>query len=141
MSRSRLVTFVSMAVVAVGVLVALGALVLEPARAAVGPLPGEGLALPGDARFVVGFDVKRLTASPFYKKYALQGARPEAFADLEARTGLQPERDLDQVLVAGRQGDPGAGVAMVLGRFDRTKLMQAIEAKKGVRTERARRRS
>jgi hypothetical protein len=130
MSRSRLVTFVSMAVVAVGVLVAVGALVLEPARAAVGPLPGEGLSLPGDARFVVGFDVKRLTASPFYKKYAPQGARPDAFGELEARTGLQPERDLDQVLVAGRQGDPGAGVAMVLGRFDRTKLMQAIEAKK-----------
>ena len=130
MSRSRLVTSVSMAVVAVGVLVALGALALEPARAAVGPLPGEGLALPGDARFVVGFDVKRLTDSPFYKKYAPQGARPDAFADLEARTGLKPERDLDQVLVAGRAGDPGAGVAMVLGRFDRTKLMQAVEAKK-----------
>ena len=130
MSRSRLVTSLSMAVVAVGVLVALGALVLEPARAAVGPLPGEGLALPGDARFVVGFDVKRLTDSPFYKKYALQGARPDAFADLEARTGMKPERDLDQVVVAGRGGDPGAGVAMVLGRFDRTKLMQAVEAKK-----------
>ena len=128
MSRSRLVTSVSMAVVAVGVLVALGALVLEPARAAVGPLPGEGLALPGDARFVVGFDVKRLTESPFYKKYALQGARPEAFGDLEARTGIKPERDLDQVLLAGRGSDPG--VAMVLGRFDRTKLMQAVEAKK-----------
>ena len=95
MSRSRLVMSLSMAVVALGVLVALGALVLEPARAAVGPLPGEGLALPGDARFVVGFDVKRLTDSPFYKKYALQGARPDAFTDLEARTGIQPERDLE----------------------------------------------
>ena len=129
MSRSRFVAFASMAVVVGGVLIALGALVLEPARAAVGPLPGEGLALPGDARFVVGFDVKRLTESPFYKKYAPQ-ARPDAFADLEARTGIQPERDLDQVVIAGRGGDPGAGVAMVLGRFDRTKLMQAVEAKK-----------
>ncbi len=130
MSRSRFVAFASMAVVAGGVLIALGALVLEPARAAVGPLPGEGLSLPADARFVVGFDVKRLTLSPFYKKYAPQGARPEAFGELEARTGLNPERDLDQVLIAGRPGDPGAGVAMALGRFDRTKLMQAAEAKK-----------
>jgi hypothetical protein len=130
MSRSRLVVFISMTVVLLGGLGALGILVLEPARAAVGPLPGEGLSLPKDARFVAGFDVKRLTESPFYQKYAPKGGRPEAFADLEARIGLNPERDIDQVLVAGRDGDPGAGVAMVFGRFDRTKLSQAVEARK-----------
>ena len=131
MSRSRLVVFISMAVVLVGGLASLGILVLEPARAAVGPLPGEGLSLPADARFVAGFDVKRLTESPFYQKYAPQGGRPDAFADLEARIGLNPERDLDQVLIAGRDGDPGAGVAMVFGRFDRAKLSQAVEAAQG----------
>lgn len=131
MSRSRLVVFISMAVVLVGGLAALGILVLEPARAAVGPLPGEGLSLPGDARFVAGFDVKRLTESPFYQKYAPKGGRPDAFADIEGRIGLNPERDLDQVLIAGRDGDPGAGVAMVFGRFDRAKVSQAVEARKG----------
>jgi hypothetical protein len=132
MSRSRQIVFTSMAVVLVGALAALGVLVLEPARAAVGPLPGEGLALPADARFVAGFDVKRLTASPFYQKYAQKGGRPDAFADVESRIGLNPERDLDQVVVAGREGDPAtSGVAMVIGRFDRSKLMQAVEAKKG----------
>lgn len=132
MSRSRQVVFTSMAVVLVGALAALGVLVLEPARAAVGPMPGEGLALPADARFVAGFDVKRLIASPFYQKYAQKGGRPDAFADVESRIGLNPERDLDQVVVAGRDGDPAtSGVAMVIGRFDRTKLMQAVEAKKG----------
>jgi hypothetical protein len=130
MTRGRLVVFVSMAVVITGVMAGLGALLLDPARAAVGPLPPEGLALPKDARFVVGFDVKRLTESPFYRKYARQHARPDAFTDLEARIGLDPERDLDEVFVAGSGGDPGAGVALVLGRFDRTKLMQAVEAKK-----------
>lgn len=130
MSRSRLVVFISMAVVLVGGLAALGILVLEPARAAVGPLPGEGLSLPQDARFVAGFDVKRLTESPFYQKYAPKGGRPDAFADLEARIGLNPERDLDQVLIAGRDGGPGTGVAMVFGRFDRPRLSQAVEARK-----------
>jgi hypothetical protein len=130
MSRSRLVVFTSMTVVLVGALAALGILVLEPARAAVGPLPAEGLALPTDARFVAGFDVKQLTASPFYQKYAQKGGRPDAFADVEARTGLNPERDLDQVFVAGRGGEPGNGVAMVQGRFDRTKLMQLVESRK-----------
>jgi len=128
MSRSRLVVFAAMATVVVGSLAALGILVLEPARAAVGPLPAEGLSLPADARFVAGFDVKRLTASPFYKKYAQKGGRPDAFADVEARIGLHPERDLDLVLVAGRDGGPESGVAMVFGRFDRSKLMQTVEA-------------
>ncbi|HEY5906807.1 MAG TPA: hypothetical protein VIZ31_02130 [Vicinamibacteria bacterium] len=130
MSRSRQVVFTSMTVVIVGALAALGVLVLEPARAAVGPLPGEGLSLPADARFVAGFDVKRLTESPFYQKYAQKGGRPDAFADVEARIGLNPERDLDQVLVAGQDGNTGTGVAMVLGRFDRTKLMRMVEARK-----------
>ncbi len=130
MSRSRQVVFTSMTVVIVGALAALGVLVLEPARAAVGPLPGEGLSLPADARFVAGFDVKRLTESPFYQKYAQKGGRPDAFADVEARIGLNPERDLDQVLVAGQEGNTGTGVAMVLGRFDRTKLMRMVEARK-----------
>jgi hypothetical protein len=130
MSRSRLVVSWSVAVVAVGIIVAMGLVFLDPARAAVGPMPGEGLALPQDARFVAGLDVKRLVESPFYKKYSPQGARPEAFSELEAKTGIVPERDLDQVVAVGRQGDAEAGVAMVLGRFDRTKLMQAAEAKK-----------
>jgi hypothetical protein len=131
MSRSRLVVVSSLAVVITGVLAALGALVLEPARAAVGPLPPEGLALPGDARFVMGLDVKRVTDSPFYKRYAHTGGRPEAFGDLEARTGLNPERDVDQVFIAGREAGPGASVALVLGRFDRSKLSQAIESHTG----------
>jgi hypothetical protein len=119
-----------MAVVLAGSLAALGLLVLEPARAAVGPLPGEGLSLPADARFVAGFDVKRVTQSPFYQKFAPKGGRPDAFADVEARIGLNPERDLDQVVIAGRDGDPGSGVAMVMGRFDRTRLAQAVEARR-----------
>jgi hypothetical protein len=131
MSRSRLVTTVAMAVVVTGVVGALGALVFDPARAAVGPLPGEGLSLPADARFVVGFDVKRLTESPLYQKYGKAAARPDAFADLEAKTGINPERDLDQVFLAGRDGGSAAGVAMVIGRFDRSRLAQAIEARKG----------
>jgi hypothetical protein len=130
MSRSRRVVSLSVAVVVIGVMAALGVLYLDPARAAVGPLPAEGLSLPADARFVVGFEVKRLVDSPFYKKYSKQGARPEAFSELEAKTGIVPERDLEQVFVVGREGNADSGLAMVLGRFDRTKLMQAVEAKK-----------
>jgi hypothetical protein len=119
-----------MAVVITGVLAALGALVLEPARASVGPLPAEGLILPADARFLVGLDVKRVTQSPFYKRYSPQGARPEAFGELEVKTGLNPERDVDQLLIAGSPSGPGTGLVMVLGHFDRTKLSHALETEK-----------
>ena len=70
MNRSRLVLFLAMSVVVVGVVAGLGALWMSSAHAAVGPLAGEALILPKDARFVMGFDVKRFAASPFYERFA-----------------------------------------------------------------------
>lgn len=135
MTRSRLVVLASVAVVSVGVLTGLGALYLDPARAAVGPLPAEGLSLPADTRFVVGMDVRRFVASPLYRRYSERFAvRPQAFSDLEDKTGIDPERDLDQVLIAGRgTASREDGIVLVMGRFDRDKLIRAIETqKKGV---------
>jgi hypothetical protein len=131
MTRSRSVVFLSSLVVVAGALAAMGAFYLSPARAAVGPLPAEGLVLPADTRFVVGVDVRRLVASELYAKSPGRSMRPEAFADLEARTGVNPERDVDQVVIAG--GSPSAkgphdvGVVLVSGRFDRYKLSRALE--------------
>jgi hypothetical protein len=134
MTRSRFVVFTALVVVAVGIVAAVGALVLDPARAAVGPLPAEALNLPGDARFVMGLDVKRFAASPFYRKYATSGkpSRPDAFKHVEEKLGLVPERDLDQIVFAGRGGtkDTSSAVALVLGTFDRAKLSRAIETEK-----------
>jgi hypothetical protein len=128
MTRSRLVFFAAMTVVVVGVAAGVGALWLSPARAAVGPLVGEALILPADAKFVMGFDVKRFAASPFYERFKAQrGMKPEALAELEAKTGLDPARDLDQIVIAGT-GVRGAGVAVALGHFDLYKLGRAIEA-------------
>jgi hypothetical protein len=132
MTRSRTVVLGSTLVVIVGALAAMGALYLSPARAAVGPLPAEGLVLPADTRFVVGLDVKRLMASELYAKNAGRGpVRPDAFADLEAKTGLNPERDLDQVVIAGGPsagtGRHTPGLVLVSGRFDRYKLSRALE--------------
>jgi hypothetical protein len=133
MTRSRLIVLISVVVVVVGIIAGLGALWLNPARAAVGPLPGEALILPADARFVMGFDVKRFTASPFYARYASQpGMRPDAFRELEEKTGLNPARDIDQIVVAGQGavGPQTRGLVMALGRFDTYKLGRAIETGK-----------
>jgi hypothetical protein len=129
MKRSRLVVIAALSVVGLGLALALGALVLDPARAAVGPLPAEGLVLPADTRFVMGLDVRRFVQSPFYARFAKQGGRPQAFTELEQKTGFNPERDVDQVLIAGRpdKGQQG-GLVIVRGRFDRYKLSQAIES-------------
>lgn len=138
MTRSRLVVLSALIVTGVGVVGALGALYFDPARAAVGPLPAEGLALPGDTQFVMGFDVHRLVASPFYQRFGKdpQGqGRPPGFAQLEEKTGLNPERDVDRIVFGGRAVDKGpeGGVVLVSGRFDRTKLSRAIETEgKGV---------
>jgi hypothetical protein len=118
---------------------ALGALYLDPARAAVGPLPPQALSLPAGTRYVMGLDVKRFVASPLYTKYAGARAanRPQAFDELEQKTGLNPERDVDQVYVAGSQagvpGRTGDALVVVTGRFDRAKVARAIETeRKGV---------
>ncbi|HEU0106068.1 MAG TPA: hypothetical protein VFT38_07845 [Vicinamibacteria bacterium] len=139
MTRSRLVVTGAAVVVSVGAMVALGALYLDPARAAVGPLPPQALSLPAGTRYVMGLDVKRFVASPLYTKYAAARAanRPQAFEELERKTGLNPERDLDQVYVAGSQagvpGRSGDALVVVVGRFDRTNVAHAIETeKKGV---------
>jgi hypothetical protein len=129
---SRLVVLGAALVVAVGAALALGAIYLSPARAAVGPLPPEGLALPAETRFVVGLDVRRFVASPLYRRYSERmTVRPQAFTDLQEKTGLDPERDIDQVVIAGQgPSRTDQGVVMVLGRFDRYKLSRAIETQK-----------
>jgi hypothetical protein len=130
MTRSRLAVLVSTIVVALGVVAGLGALWLNQARAAVGPLPGEALILPADARFVMGFDVKRFTASPFYARFASErGMQPEALRELEEKTGLNPARDIDQIVIVGTPGVPkgSPGLAMALGRFDLYKIGRTLE--------------
>src|SRR5512135_1029447 len=130
MTRSRTAVLVATIVVALGLAAGLGALWLSQARAAVGPMPAEALVLPADSRFVMGFDVKRFTASPFYARFASErGMQPQALQELEEKTGLNPARDIDQIVVAGAPaaGKHAPGLAMVFGRFDTYKLGRALE--------------
>jgi hypothetical protein len=131
MTRSRLVLIVSVTVVALGVMGALGALYFDSARAAVGPLPGEGLVLPADTQFVMGIDVKRLVASPVWERYASRPSmRPEGLKKLEAWTGLDPARDIDQIVVAGRRGagkKQPTPLVMAMGHFDLERLGFTLE--------------
>ena len=131
MKRSRLVLFVSVLVVALGLVAGLGALWLDSARAAVGPLPGAGLVLPADTQFVMGVDVKRLTSSAAWERWSKNAAmRPEAMDRLEQSAGLDPRRDIDQIVIAGRSAagkKQPTPLVMAMGRFNLEKLGGSIE--------------
>jgi hypothetical protein len=123
MTRSRLVVVGALMVVAVGVMVALAAFWLDPARASIGPLPGEALVLPSDSTLVLGLDVKRVAASTFYRKFARErGARPQALTEFTQKTGIDPERDIDRVVFAAGKDAATDSVALISGRFDRARL-------------------
>ena len=51
----------------------------------------------------MGLDVKRFVQSPFYTKFATAGRHARRRSgSWRQKTGLNPERDVDQVLIAGR---------------------------------------
>lgn len=132
--RGRTLLVLSLAVVAVGVLAALGAMYLDPARAAVGPMPGLGRALPAETRILTGIDVRRFVASPFYQRFGRRGqGRPQAFTELQARTGIDPERDVDQVLIASQGVGARLGAtAIVIGRFNRLRTSGSLARQRNV---------
>ncbi|HET7293084.1 MAG TPA: hypothetical protein VFM88_11705 [Vicinamibacteria bacterium] len=130
--------FSSLGFVAAVAVAAVGALLLQPAQAAVGPVPPEALALPGDASFVVGLDVKKLVASSFYQRQggASAQSRLEAFKELHEKTGLDPEQDVSAIVLTGAQGagaQTPSGAAVILGTFDEVKVKEAAERRPGIR--------
>lgn len=131
--RGRRILVLSMVVVAVGVLTAVAAYYLDPSRGTVGPMSGVGLALPAETRVLTGIEVQRLVHSPVYRRFFSGANRPQAFTELQARTGLAAERDLQQVLLSSQLRDGQAGaVAIVSGSFDRQRVVRTVERQPGV---------
>jgi hypothetical protein len=119
--------FVALAVAAL--VLAAGAASPADPPAGRGRLPAEALDLPADARFVLGLDVPRFVASPLYRSHG-QGpgsaARLQAFDDLRRVAGIDPERDLSRIIVAGFAPPRREGVALAFGAFDGARLDQAL---------------
>jgi hypothetical protein len=90
--------------------------------------PAEIAYVPGDAQMVAYADVRQVMSSPFRDRFRQfdidNGARPDG---LEARTGINLERDVDSVLVAstGRNQVPTPSDRALLvarGRFDMVRI-------------------
>ena len=141
MNRSRRLVAAAAAVSLLGVGLAFSTRLTGTARAAVGPIPPEALALPADNSIVMGFDVRALTSSQFYAKFGGEGepGRVDALAEIERKTGLNPARDIDSVVVAIRANatQPVAAegarphrsdnaLVFVTGRFDAARLESSI---------------
>lgn len=111
MNRSRRLILTATAICALGIGFSFSSRLTGTARAAVGPIPPEALALPADSAMVMGFDVKALTGSQFYARFGGEGepGRVEALAELERKTGLNPQRDIDSVVIAVRASALHAG--------------------------------
>jgi len=140
MNRSRRLIAAAAAVSLLGVGLAFSTRLTGTARAAVGPIPPEALALPADSSVVMGFDVRALTSSQFYARFGGEGepGRIDALAEIERKTGLNPARDIDSVVIAiranaseirtegtrphGREN----GLVFVTGRFDAARLEASI---------------
>lgn len=104
MNRSRRLILTAAAVSVIGVALSFSSRITGTARAAVGPIPPEALALPADSAMVIGFDVRALTGSMFYAKFGAFGepGHVDALAEIERQTGLNPARDIDSVVIAVR---------------------------------------
>jgi hypothetical protein len=106
-------------------LVAIG-VIAAPSRAA-----DSDKLLPNDANFVVTINVKQMIASPLFKKlddkFNIKEALkkdPSTKQALET-TGLDPLKDVDQVIMAGSGGKQEELLFLILGKFDKTKLEAA----------------
>jgi hypothetical protein len=92
-------------------------------------LPPAARALPTDSTFVVGLDIARFIASPLYQKIGKGGAGAaplSAVAEALRAAGLDPERNLSQLVVAG-DGRPGGSVlALVSGKFEKKAVEKAL---------------
>jgi hypothetical protein len=76
--------------------------------------------LPADSQAVFGMNVQAFINSPVYAQIAQQHEQEigKDLSDIVAKTGVDPRRDIDYVVAAGRpRQQNGAGVVIATGRF------------------------
>jgi hypothetical protein len=91
--------------------------------------------VPANALMVAYADVRGLMNSPFHDRFRqLQRTSPAGSDDLEARTGIRFDTDVDGVLVASTGGDapPADGSLLIArGRFDAVRIEGVMRGRGG----------
>ena len=99
--------------------------------------PDELAYVPGTARMVAFADVREVMNSPFHDRFRqLQNANPNGDS-IEARTGIQFDRDVDSVLVASMDtpqlaASKDTALLIARGRFDATRIEALMREQGGV---------
>jgi hypothetical protein len=75
--------------------------------------PAFGPLIPPDTRMLAGLRLEKLRATPLYQKYASR-LNSNTLAEFKARTGLDPQKDIWEMLLAMTPND---ALVMVRGRF------------------------
>lgn len=101
--------------------------------------PAELKYLPPDARLVAFANVRELMASEFRHQLMKQpGALAHKSDELQTLTGINPEIDIDSVVV-GVAGSPGdsrqRALVLARGRFDTVKIEHAIRERGGIASD------
>ena len=101
------------------------------ARASAPNLPHSIHYLPASSNGIFGMNVQKFIQSPLYQRIqAKQGDRiGQDLQDFIAKTGVDPTKDVQYIIAAGRPGEgKGGGVAVVVGsrKFDTDKIMTFI---------------
>ena len=124
--RTRLFLLASAAVL-IAVLVA-GVVVRVSAVAS--NTPDELAYITSAARMVAYADVHQLMTSPLHERWRdLRNTGTPAGGDLEARTGIKFDRDVDRILMASTgdgRADPSRSLLVARGRFDRARIEAAM---------------
>jgi hypothetical protein len=126
--RTRVFLFASAGVVVAGL--ATGLVAWASAQAAAGSTGPDELAyVPGSARMVAYADVRQVMSSPFRDRIRqYQRGNPSGADSIEARTGIDLERDIDRVLIASTaplNPSPtleGRSLVIARGRFDSVRI-------------------
>ena len=133
--RTRVFLFASAGVLVASVTTGLVAWATRVSAAA----PADELAyVPATSLMVAYADVRELMNSPFHERIRqLQRTSPAGGSDdLEARTGIRFETDIDGVLVASSGGDapqerPEGSLLIARGRFDAARIESVMRSRGG----------
>jgi hypothetical protein len=131
--KKFVVTSTAIMIVCAGIVAGLAFYSDFAATASIPSVPKAVRWLPTGSQAVFGMNVKKFVESPFYKRIeAKQGERVgHDLQEFIASTGVDPQKDLDYILVAGRSGDhvKGEGVAIAVGTFNTAGITSFIKTK------------
>lgn len=102
------------------------------ASASVQGMPAAIRYFPADTQAIFGINVRKFVESPVYTQIMQKHEQEigKDLAEFTAKTGVDPRRDVDYIIGAGRAAQQkGSGAVIAVGRFDRGAIISFINSK------------